>query len=172
MANMGLDYATQRYLTCKRKFRWTFNIEGVVGDNQARLLPPFRSARPSLQFKTMEIRHATENIYYPMKPEWRPINLTLYDVVSEGAFGTHPVFEWIKKCYSPKEGAWFPVSEGFIRNAYVSLFDGCGNLLEKWVFEESWPEDVNFQTLDMADQNLVTCDITLRYNRAYLDNVI
>lgn len=57
----------------KRKFRWLLVIDGVSGNQPINSLPPSKSARPSISFKTMEIQHLNETIYRPAKPDWKPI---------------------------------------------------------------------------------------------------
>lgn len=174
MANMGLDFGLQpgesRFK--KRNFRWLFYIPEVCGDTSAGInsLPPQKSARPNIQYKEMEARHLIEDVYYPAKPDWKPVNITLYDL----SFQKHPVFEWLKILYDPEVGEFheplYQVGQyPFIREAYLSMYDGCGNLIESWIYEDAWPQSVNFQGLDMSDINVTVCELTLRYARAYID---
>ncbi len=150
-------------LLCKRKFRWLLKIDGVSG--QIGTLPPMKSARPSLSFREMEIKHLTETIYYPARPEWKPIQLVLYDVSLDG----NPIFDWIKKVYDPEAGDWFPVTQNkFLKDARLEMYDGCGNIIEKWTYENAWPQVAEFGELDMGNHDVVTCDLTLRYARAFI----
>ena len=159
---MGLDFGLDKGQYCKRKNQWLFKIQGV----SAPILPPKDGARPNLGFKEMEIRHINEDVYYPMKPDWKTINLVLYDVKT----GSNPVFDWIKKVYDPKNDArWNPVSVGFLKQPRLELYDGCGNLIESWTFEEAWPSQVNFQNLEMGSNDILLIEITLRYARAYIN---
>lgn len=200
----------------KRKFRWLFNIPGIAGNdftgtgNASRgssADPPslnngafvaFKGARPSLSFKEMTAQHLNETIYYPAKPDWKPLTLTLYDTTN--AKSPHPVFEWLKTLYYPgpnKEasfggGSWrpscapamaqgrdatsssrSPKGGGFFKipEATLKLFDGCGNVLEMWTFENVWPQSIDFGELDMGNSEVVTVDLTLKYDRAFLNFV-
>jgi hypothetical protein len=166
MVKMGLNFGLESSgQFCKRKFRWLMKIEGISSDG-VNALPPTRSARPQLSFKEMEIRHVTENIYYPQKPEWRPVQLTLYDLQKNGQ---HPIFDWLTKCYDSRSGVWTPVaSSTFIKQARLEMYNGCGEIVESWIFEEAWPQAVDFGELDMNNSEIVTCDLTLRYARAYI----
>ena len=124
---------------CKRKNRWIFKIDDVVDDG-ASALPPLKSARPSLTFKEMEAQHINETIFFPSKPEWKPIQLTLYDIDGRES----KVIDWVKQIYDAENGTW-----------------------ETWIFENAWPQVIEWGELDMADSSVVTVDITLRYDRAY-----
>jgi phage tail-like protein len=163
--NMGFDFGLESADACiPRKFRWLLKIDDVsaAGVNS---LPPLKSARPSLTFKETEVQHLTETIYFPTKPDWKPINLVLFDLKKN----KNPVVEWVSKIYDPNgEGTWRPSGNDFKRTATLEMYDGCGEVMESWVFENAWPQSVDFGELDMASGEIVTVDLTLRYDRAYV----
>jgi hypothetical protein len=162
---MGLQFGLDKGKECKRPFRALFFVEGVASDG-TNALPPKQSARPNIAFKEMIAKHVSEDVYYPAKPDWRPIQLVLYDLKTN----TNPVFDWIKEVYNPQTGTFRAPNAGdFIKEARVELYDGCGNEIEKWVFEDVWPQSVNFQTLDMQNSEILTVDLSLRYVRAFVD---
>lgn len=168
MPKMGFAFGLGDPNTCfKRKFRWLLKIPQVSAEG-IDSLPPLKSARPSISFKEMEVQHLTEQVFFPSKPEWKPITVSLYDLKR----AKHPVYEWVRKVYRPNadDNNWSPsVGNGFKIQARLELYDGCGDTLESWVYENAWPQDVNFGELDMGSSEYVTCDIVLRYDRAYLD---
>ena len=169
MAKMGLQFGLDKGQYCKRSFRWLFAIPNVTPDSGtgegANVLPPEKSARPNLGFKEMNAQHLIEEVFYPAKPDWKPINLTLYDLKK----GNHPVFEWIREHYKPQPGILYPPNaNAFIKECTLTLYNGCGDSVEQWIFEDAWPQNANFQVLDMNDSGIVTCDLTLRYARAYV----
>ena len=161
---LGLDDES----TCfKRKFRWLFKIEDISAEG-INALAPQKSARPTITFKEIEAQHLTETIYYPGKPDWKPVALTLYDIKKN----KHPIFEWLKTLYDHKVGTYVPSclpdKESFKKhNAELELYDGCGNVIETWGFDHVWPNSIDFGDLDMASSDIVMCDLILRYDRAY-----
>lgn len=165
---MGMQFGLEGNGTfCKRQFRWIFNIPQVCGNDSpgANTLPPEKSARPSLTFKEMDAKHLVEDIYFPAKPEWKPINITLYDLQRD----RHPVFKWIEEIYTPETGRFRAPKDGqFIKQCSLNMLDATGNIIESWIFEDAWPQSANFQTLDMGNSGIATCDLTLRYARAYI----
>lgn len=181
MATMGLDFGLESGMNgrsfqgCKMRFHWMLKIDGICGSKSSSpdgsgsvsVLPPSKSARPSLTFKEMEVRHLNEHIYYPMKPDWKPLNLVLYDLKKP----QHAVFEWIKQCYDPTQGSWSPaLQSNFIRNARLEMYNGCGDVVETWVYENAWPQVVDFGELDFGSSEIVMCDLTLRYVRAFIES--
>lgn len=169
MAKMGLQFGLQGNGDyCKRTFRWLFEIPGVCGDESpgVNALPPEKSARPNLNFKEMDVNHLIEDVFYPAKPDWKPINITIFDLVRN----EHPVFKWIQEVYKPETGKFTePASGKFIKECTLKLFDAIGTVIETWIFEDCWPQSINFQTLDMTNSGVMMCDITLRYARAYIN---
>jgi hypothetical protein len=170
---MGLAFGLQT-LCFPRKFRWLFTIKGISADEgSAESLPPMKGARPSINFKEIDSEHLSETIYFPGKPDWKPITLTLYDLKKN----KNPVFEWLKKFYDPCSDSTtinYSTSltgddNGFKRDATLELYDGCGHVIETWTFENVWPQSIEFGDLDMASSDVVTVDVTLRYDRATRD---
>lgn len=165
---MGFDFGLSDPNSCfKTKNKWLFKIEQISADG-INSLPPAKSARPSLSFKEIEVQHMTETVYFPGKPDYKPINLTLYDL-KRGP--KHPILEWIYEIYNPKKNSTYkPSCEGFKKQqARLELYDGCGEVIETWIFESVWPQNIEFGELDMLTSEVVTCDLTLRYDRAYIE---
>jgi hypothetical protein len=175
---MGWDYGdgalSDPKVCFKRKNRWLFFIKNVSAEKEQNnsgvsCLPPFKGGRPGLTFKEMDAQHLNETIYFPSKPDWKPINLSLYDIKKN----KNPVIEWIKKVYEvSKDGSnWKPSASGFkMGTCFLELYDGAGNTIEKWVLENVWPNSIDFGDLDMSSSEVVTIDLTLRYDRAYLES--
>jgi len=163
MAREGMGLWFDQYACWRRKFRWLMNIDGNVSGKGINVLPPQKSARPSLSFKELETQHLNETVYFPGKPDWKPIPLVLYDI----ATNTNPVYEWIKAFYDPKNGLWTHANQ-LKRQATLKLLDGCGTTIETWTFDNAWPQVAEFGELDMGSSEVVMCELTLRYDRAYL----
>lgn len=176
--NMGLEWVREE--DCyKRKFRFAFFADGAEKkyiDTGVNALPPQKGSRPSLSFKEIEVQHLNEVIYYPGKPDWKPVSFTLYDIMPPGGGKkTNPVFEWLKLIYRPQEeknnyNLCVGTANGnFKKRCLLFMLSGCGDVLEKWVFEGAWPQECNFGELDMGNVEIATCDVTLRYDRAWIE---
>lgn len=167
-----------------RKFRWIFQLVGISASDNIQnglySLPPRKSARPSLQFKTQAFEHLTETIYMPMKPDWQAVNLTLYDLKRcDQQNKYNAVYQWLRSgnpaqqagtagLYDPRTATWTSVLDGgFKRTSQLVMLDSCGNVMETWVYENSFPESIDWGELEMSDSEVVTVSISLRYDRAY-----
>ena len=71
--------------------------------------------------------------------------------------------------YDPTTGNYLASCDGFkVDQATLNLYDGCGKVIETWIFENAWPQNIEFGELDMTSSEVITCDLTLRYDRAYI----
>lgn len=152
-----------------RQFRWILEIENVCGgeDVGITILPPLKAQRPIISFRSMDDYHLTEMVSIPSRPEWRPINVTLWTTKTKGM---NPVFKWLKTYYDAKKGTIKFYKDFQKSKVKLIMLDGCGQDIETWVYENVYPEQIDFGTLDMAHSDVVTCDLTLRYARAYIDD--
>jgi hypothetical protein len=98
---MGMPFSGASF---KKKNRWRFVIRGMIDmeNFQSPVLPPIKSARPSISFKEIAIEHLIETITIPGKPEWSPLEVTLYDLQCN----KNPLFTWLKKLYDPQLGIY------------------------------------------------------------------
>lgn len=168
--NMGMGKLGGSNVCVKRKFRWMFNIKGVVGDEggSAEMLPPDKGARPSLSFKETEVQHLNEIIYFAGKPDWKPIQLTLFDIKTK----KNPIFQWLKNQYDTcgeDRAVWVRPYGQWKKDVTLELYDGCGEVIEKWHIVNAWPNNVEWGDLDMSESGYVTVELTLRYDRAWIE---
>ena len=173
---MGIDFAAQVYF--KRQNRFLMYIPGVThasaGLSTTRILQKVlveeKSARPNISFKEIEVSHLVETIYFPGRPDFKPLKVTLYDVAQN-----NPVWDWIKKIYDPENNNYagsiinlaFDESGYFKRDITIYMLDGCGNAIESWTYENAYPTEVEFGDTDMGTSEIMKVNLTLRYDRAY-----
>lgn len=164
---MGLGPLGGTDIGFKRKFRYEFRIDKFIG-YKTDVLFPLKGGRPNVSFKEIEAPHIYENIYYHGKPEWKPIQWILYEHCG-GELKSHPIFDWIKRAYDPDYGNfWAAEDQQFKQKGRLDILDGCGNVIEKWQFDNMWPQQANFGEVDYGNSEVITCDVTFRYDRAYI----
>lgn len=153
----------------QRNFRWGLLIDNVIGIDGAgtNILPPLKSHKPIISFREIEEFHLTEMIHIPGRPDWRPIDVTCYSMKTNGL---NPIYKWLTNYYNPKKGTIGYYRDFVKPKAMLQMYDGCGNIIEKWTYENVYPISVDFGDLDMATSHAVTCTLQLRYARAYIDD--
>jgi hypothetical protein len=182
---MGLGNLGRDTTIFKRKFRWEFEIPGLVGGG-INMCPPNAAARPKLTFNDFQVNHLVEIITIPGRPVWNPITLTLYDIMLDN--NKHPIYEWILSLYGAAPNFGYKFSGGATGaanaamgksylgdhrfkkpQAYITMYDGCGSRLEQWTLENVFPSDADFGELDYSSSDVATIAVTLKYDRAYLE---
>lgn len=161
----------------KRNFRWLFSVTNLIRTPEGSYLdakPPLKSQRPNLSFKEIPLEHQSETIYMPGKAEWKPMSLSLYDTgavnLGQGncRLTDNSVYRWIREFYWPEQALYGFAAQGLKKTAFLTMYDGGGNWLEQWRFDNAWPQDINFNELDYGDSGITMIDINLRYDRAYM----
>jgi hypothetical protein len=170
---MGLSFGlAPSSFNPKTKNRWMFSLPGVIADkNSVTTLPPKKASRPGISLKEGEFQHVQETIYYPMKAEWKVISLTLYDI----RCNNNAVFDWLEQIYTSEiDLAGSGVANfgrildfNLLKDAKLELYTGCGEVMETWTFQGCYPSNIEWGDLDMESADIVTVDVTLRYQRAF-----
>ncbi len=155
--------------------RFAFLIEGVTMYGGLDVLICHKASRPNLSFKEFSFEHLTETITMPGKAEWKPIQITLYDTWNPKLNKQNPVYKWIESFYWPSQGVYGFASQNenpgvnqFKKTAYINMYDGAGCLVEAWQLDNAWCQDINFNETDYSSNEVMSIDITLRYDRAYI----
>jgi hypothetical protein len=158
----------------KRQMRFAFIIDGVSFGGGLDTKICHKAARPNFSFKEIALEHFNETIYMPGKVEWKPIQITLYDTWNTMTQQNNPLFIWLASWYRAKDAlygfAGQNIRAGFQqwkKNAYLNMYDGSGCIIESWLFENAWPQDINFNEVDYSSNDVMSVDLTLRYDRAY-----
>lgn len=154
-------------------FRWMFSVQPYFGESVS-MLPPNKAARPNISFKEYQAEHLHETIYFPGKVEWQTIEVSLYDIKCND----NPIYEWLKWLYCPDpENDYYvpalalnPGSTQFKNLAQLNMFDGCGNVIESWAYMNAYPLKMDWGEVEMNNSSLLTVNLTLRYDRAYIVN--
>lgn len=100
--NMGLSAIFAQKYSFKYNFRWYFYIPSITTKG-INMMPPKKSGRPTLTFKEIECKHLIEDIFFPGKPEWSPIEVVLYDnpcAKSENGTVGNPLLDWFRELYN------------------------------------------------------------------------
>lgn len=188
--NMGIHWVP--FVNLKRTHRFLLSIWGVTiptndqgaafaGGNPNGTLNVMiheKASRPSFSFKEEEAKHLTETIYFPGRPEYKPLKITLMDTIN----AYNPVAEWLGFSYGTatnrrgfKLGQWFPSlefadqpnpSRKFKRDVTVTSLDGKGIPLDQWFYYNAWPQNVEFGDFDMTTSDIMRITLDLRFDRA------
>ena len=160
----------------KRKFRWTFEVEG----NGFRIPPYFVkvAARPNISFEDTEINFLNDKTWIPGKATWEAITVTYMDVAGNltgDASGANlELYDWLVNVFdftSPNRKFMNSKRCGYAGKATITLWDGCGTPLERWTISDAWPQAVNFNDLDYSSSDTVDIELTMRYSQVKFEHL-
>lgn len=163
--NMGIGYLGFNNLVFKRKFRYTFEVVQLCGNQSIPAHFVKVASRPSLTIEETEINYLNAKTWIPGKASWETITVTYIDAaVTE----LQPLYNWLASVYNYANP--ITLEQGSQRQDYTGvgvlyLYDGCGTPLETWVLQDMWPQAVNWGELDYANSEEVTLELTLRYSQ-------
>jgi hypothetical protein len=159
----------------KRKHRWYFETLGRNGPNMpANVLLVLKTAtRPNFVAEEPEMHHNQEVVYFAGKHKWDPCKLSWYDV-EQNPDVTMEMWTWLNGVVGLDQalrGSNLPVAlpMDYKKNATLTMIDGIGERTETWQMCGCWPKEVNYQELDYSNTEIMLIDVTMRFDRAYLD---
>ena len=159
--SMGIGQLGAPNIIIKRKFRWTLQIQ--AGPFYVPEYYVKAAARPNLEIDELELNFLNSVAWTAGKAKWQPITVRYIDVTDQ-VMG--PLWSWISTIYSLTQPQLCSQSEpaGYMGNAMLNLYDGCGTTLESWLLQGVWPKSVNFGDLAYSDNEEVNIELSLRYN--------
>ena len=123
--------------------------------------------RPNQQFNNTPL-HSYNNItYIAQKPEWQPIELTLRDDINNSASSL--VSQQITRQMNHYTQAAAPSHTNYKFSMRIQTLDGTmgrDNVLEEWVLEGCYVEQVQYDSMDYASSDPVIITLSIRYDNA------
>ena len=179
MINMGIGPLGGGDVIHKRKFRWTFEVykANATGGKAGLLVPQHfvkLASRPNISIEETEINFLHGKSYIPGKGTWETITVTYYDVSrANGGVANEGLWNWLASVYdftNPVTLNHASTREGYSGIGDLSMYDGCGVVLEGWTLGDCWPQAVNFGELDYSSSEECLIEVTLRYgNVSYVN---
>lgn len=162
---MGIGVIGQPDMVFKRKFRWTFEMFGFC-NNQKNTVPEHFvkvAARPNLEVEETEINHLNARDWIPGKATWQTITVTYLDVANQEMSS---LWNWLATIYDFTNPItlWQGERRDWNSTAVLSMYDGCGTLLETWQLKKVFPTGIDFGDLDYSSSDIAEISLTLRYS--------
>jgi hypothetical protein len=166
--SMGIGVVGAPDVIIKRKFRYTLKIDTPCGEVPEHFIKS--AARPKLQIEPTEINFLHATTWIPGKAKWEPITVTYIDVASDEM---EPLLSWLMTIYNFQDSIEMSMSEksGWSSDAIITMYDGCGQEIERWVLKSVWPESVDFGSLENASSEEATIELVLRYSEVKYESL-
>lgn len=162
---MGLGKIGTSAIIFKRKFRWTFRIDGFCNNKSVPEHFVKMAARPNVSIEETEINFLNGKTWIPGKATWETITVQYYDVASRD---NAALWDWLATVYDftdPINLRMGASASQYAGIATIRMFDGCGSELENWKLGDCWPTTINWGELDYTNSEECTVELTLRYSQ-------
>lgn len=162
---MGLGRLGDPNITIKRKHLFTLRFENICGN---KVIPEHYvklAARPNWSTEETEINFLNAKTWIPGKTSFETISVTYIDVAAPDSM---PLWDWLASVYNftnPVRMQAASARRNYTGRGILTMFDGCGTPLERWVLADAWPSAVNFGDVAYADSDEATIELTLRYSQ-------
>jgi len=171
-----MSFWTENSLEPKRSYRFRLgSVEGLeLGDTGKS--PYWWSAKkvdkPSFSVASSKYRLINHEINVPGIVSWNPIAIEIVDV---GKTVTNLLDQFKSFGYSPNEldsDKGLAKAKGLdeIGNIRIEQISGAGEVLETWKLEGAFITEIRFGSLDYSTDEIVTLNLTITYDYAYLEN--
>ena len=135
-----------------------------LGDIPAYLIKA--SAKPSMTNGEIALDHINTQRYVKGKSVWNSIAVTLYDAIVPS--GAQSVMEWVRLHHESATGR-DGYSTFYKKQVYLRQLSPLGEIVEEWILNGTYILDSNFGSLDWSTEDVVTIEMTLRYDWALLN---
>jgi hypothetical protein len=136
----------------------------VVNDIPAYLIKA--SAKPSLSNGEVTLDHINVQRYVKGKTVWNTISVTLYDAIVPS--GAQAVMDWVRLHHESATGR-DGYSSYYKKEVKLRQLSPLGEIIEEWILNGAFITESNFGTLDWSTEDVVTIEMTLRYDWALLN---
>ena len=153
----------------RRSYRWYFATLGRGSSDwsTSELLLLQKAKRPTFKYSELTMDHQQDKAYYAGKQEWEAITLTWYDV-EQNPDTSRGLYIWLETVCNLKTMQVNHPSN-YKKQATLNLVNGLGETNESWFLYGTWPTNFNWQELDYTNDAILTCEATMRYDRAIRD---
>jgi len=146
----------------KRNNRFILRFPSTLGINEWFVET---AARPHITINSVEIPFLNTSTYVAGRFTWGMINVTFRDPIGPSA--SQALMEWVRLCAESVTGR-MGYAAGYKKNVDLEMLDPTGVVVEKWILEGTWMNDVNFNSLGYSDDKVSTVTASLRMDRCIL----
>lgn len=161
---MGIGRLGSGNLTVKKTFQFEFIITTAAGVIPAAYVRT--ASKPKVTSEEIEVPFLNEVTWFNGRARYETMEVEYMD--TNDASMIIPLYNWVASnsdVFSPTR------SMGSRRSDYegvgqMNQYDGCGNLMETWIFNNMFPINTDFGDMSYDENGYVRIRMTLRYSNA------
>jgi hypothetical protein len=124
------------------------------------------SAKPQISNGEIALDHINVKRYVKGKSVWNTITVSLYDAIVPS--GAQAVMEWVRLHHESATGR-DGYSTFYKKDVTIHQLSPLGEVIEEWILHGTYITDSNFGSLDWSSEDVVSIEMTLRYDWAFLN---
>jgi hypothetical protein len=124
------------------------------------------SAKPQISNGEIALDHINVKRYVKGKSVWNTITVSLYDAIVPS--GAQAVMEWVRLHHESATGR-DGYSSYYKKEVRLHQLSPLGEVIEEWILHGAYITDSNFGSLDWGSEDVVSIELTLRYDWAFLN---
>ena len=146
----------------KKQNRFILRFPSPLGINEWYVVS---TSRPSVKITSVPIPFLNTETYVAGRFTWDSIKVKFRYPIGPSA--AQALMEWVRLCAESVTGR-MGYAVGYKRPVDLEMLDPTGVVVEKWILEGTWLQDVSFGSLGYDSDKLVEIDATLRMDRCIL----
>jgi hypothetical protein len=146
----------------KRQNRFILRFPSSLGINEWYVET---TARPHITINSVPIPFLNTETYVAGRFTWSMISTTFRDPIGPSA--SQALMEWVRLCAESVTGR-MGYAAGYKKNVDLEMLDPTGVVVEKWILEGTWLQDVNFNNLAYNTDAIANITAQLRMDRCIL----
>ena len=146
----------------KRQNRFILRFPSTLGINEWFVES---TSRPKLTINSTEIQFLNTSTYVAGRFTWGEISVKFRDPIGPSA--SQALMEWVRLCAESVTGR-MGYAAGYKKNVDLELLDPTGVVVEKWILEGAWLQNVDFGSLGYSTDGIAEINATLRPDRCIL----
>ena len=146
----------------KRQNRFILRFPSSLGINEWYVET---TARPHITVNSVPIPFLNTETYVAGRFTWSMISTTFRDPIGPSA--SQALMEWVRLCAESVTGR-MGYAAGYKKNVDLEMLDPTGVVVEKWILEGTWLQDVNFNNLAYNTDAIANITAQLRMDRCIL----
>jgi len=176
LSQVGIYGVGNGILHPKHKNRWNVIFSGLGGATGSTAgvatnlsLQLITVTRPSLEFEEVQLDRYNSRAYVAGKHSFQPMQLTLEDDVTNLASNAIQAQLELQQRLIGATGPWLnteATASSYKFGTTLNMLDGNETVLESWLCEGCFIQNVEYGDLDYAEGGKVTISLTIRFDQA------
>lgn len=152
------------------KNRWKLNFLGFAGDPDPLRVNAISCDRPKLTFNEIEVDRYNSKTYVAGKHSFDPVTVVFdYDVGGTVAKSIQDQLELQQSIVGNFPAPRLPAAIGGAIYKFamrLDMLDGADAVLEAWILEGCFIQNVNYENVDYAANEKLTATLAIRFDNA------